>query len=107
MRALAVVIVLLAGCDLVLGLETRSAPIVDAQLPLDAALGPWRAAQPLTSVNTGADGDASLTADGLELMFSSNRTAQLDGYDIYLARRATTAPVRRAAHGRRAVESRE
>ncbi len=39
--------------------------------------------------SAGNDASASITADGLELYFSSNRPGGYGGYDLYVTRRAT------------------
>ncbi len=51
----------------------------------------WGTPQPVASVNTtDAETDPALSADGLELLFSSNR-AGVGGYDIYRSTRASTS----------------
>jgi Tol biopolymer transport system component len=81
-------VVVVAGCDQVLGLDER---MPDAFVVPDSPLGPWRPAQPLTALNgpLSSELDPSLTADGLEIFFSSNRPG-LGGYDVYHAKRTTT-----------------
>lgn len=74
----ATIALVLTGCHSVFGLQH----IDDT----DAAPGAWSTPQPLTSVNSlGDEADASLTGDGLVLMFSSDRTGN---YDFWIATRA-------------------
>lgn len=77
-------VLLASGCDAVLGLHE----IVDASfVVVDSALGTWRPAQPLTELNTPfIEHDASITGDGLVLLFSTNTTGNSD---IYMTSRAS------------------
>jgi hypothetical protein len=91
LRYLVLIAVTGTGCDRVFGLEGREPGVIDAAPLPDSALGPWRPAQLLTT--TAANGtiqtDPSLTADGLELIYSDS-TGALDAADIYVAKRLTT-----------------
>jgi Tol biopolymer transport system component len=53
---------------------------------------PWGAPLALVALNTASeDADPELRADGLELLFHSNRAGGTGGYDLYQVVRATTA----------------
>jgi Tol biopolymer transport system component len=56
---------------------------------VDAMTSPaWGAPIALTALNsTAADADPTMTADGLELFFSSSRTGTVGGFDIWVASR--------------------
>ena len=70
-------------------------------VPIDAApLGPWGAAQPLTTVNTTSiETDPGISADGLELVFGSTRPTGAGLSDLYYTRRSSLGePFQAAGH---------
>jgi hypothetical protein len=82
-------------CDLATRICDGVAPPIDAaDLPADAppvASGPWGKPVALAELNSQlTDGDPSMTADGLEIVFSSSR-GSLFTSDIYRATRRSTA----------------
>ncbi|HUS30040.1 MAG TPA: hypothetical protein VMZ53_16150 [Kofleriaceae bacterium] len=90
---------LLSGCDMLFQLDhlrvTADAPDAMIVRP-DGALPEWSQPTPLTGLNapnTSAkypyDSDASMTRDGLEIFFSSDRGNASGQFDIYHATRAS------------------
>jgi hypothetical protein len=85
---LALLTLLLAGCDVLF--QLRHVP--DAGAPPDSSLPPWRSPQPLSSLNKpgeqlyARETDASLTADGRQIFFSTDRNG---GYDIFKSKRSS------------------
>lgn len=83
---------MVAGCGR-LGFERRDGTLDDVTLdtPGDVVeLGPWGTPQPLTALNSGSDdSDPELRGDGLELVFHSNRSGGVGGYDLYRSVRAS------------------
>ncbi len=68
------------------------APVL-ADAPIDVMIGMgWATPIAITALNTPQrDSDPAITADGLELFFSSSRAGGMGGDDIYYTKRATTA----------------
>jgi Tol biopolymer transport system component len=87
-------VVVLSGCDILfqvqhveLKADAPAAPRPDSSLPS------WKPPQPLSAVNAAAptyDSDASLTGDGLDLYFASDRGKAALEFDIYQAHRNST-----------------
>jgi Tol biopolymer transport system component len=92
-KPVAVAAIVLAGCGR-FGFVTEPGgdALLDQALddvPLAEPTEPWGTPQPLTALNSAQDdSDPELRADGLEIIFHSNR--QGAGYDLYHSVRATT-----------------
>jgi len=70
------------------GIDTPVDVAIDGPTPL----GPWGTAVELTALSsTDDDSDPSLTGDGLEIFFYSDRPNGAGGADLYHATRATTS----------------
>jgi Tol biopolymer transport system component len=84
----------LTGCDILFQVQhvdlKADAHVVDPDGPLPA----WKPPQPLSSVNVAGtatyDSDASMTGDGLDLYFASDRGKASLEFDIYRAHRDST-----------------
>lgn len=77
--------------------QDGDAPVIDApttaDAPIDATVSMgWAAPIALTALNTPQrDSDPAITANGLELFFSSSRTGGMGGDDIYYTSRPNTS----------------
>jgi hypothetical protein len=84
---------LLSGCDLLFQVE--HVELLDATVSRpDSALPPWSEPMLISEVSIAGDdpyeSDASMTGDGLELFFASDR-GKVNELDIYVATRLSTA----------------
>ncbi len=58
----------------------------------DAGFGPWTSGDKVMAlVTTSREDDPTITADGLELIFASDRTGTLGGMDLWIATRTSPA----------------
>jgi hypothetical protein len=90
------VALLLTGCDMLFQID--HVDLVDAPIRPDSALPPWKPAQPLSTLNAPAtsgdhpiETDASMTGDGLEIYFGSDRGKVANDFDIYVATRPSVS----------------
>lgn len=84
-------VLVLSACGR-LGFDARTESSTDgAGVDTVVPLGAWSTPTPLILINTPDDeSDPELRADGLELIFHSNRPGGVGGYDLYRSVRATT-----------------
>jgi Tol biopolymer transport system component len=86
----------LSGCDILFQVQHVELK-TDAPAPPrpDSSLPPWKPPQPLSTVNVAGaspnESDASLTDDGFDLFFSSDRGKPSLDFDIYRAHRDSTS----------------
>src|SRR5262245_58586309 len=91
-RGVFVLVLLIVGC----GSVSQDVPDAPSDMTPNvddaAALGPFRNVQPVAELNTtGNEDDPTLTADQLEIFFTSTRAGGLGADDIWTSRRPSTS----------------